>query len=126
MAIRLTEQEFAKLVDQALASLPEEFLPYMENLSVEVVPQATRSQLDSAGLGPDSDLLGLYEGVPLTKKSVDFLVDWPERIFIFQRSIESICNSPQEVIEQVRTTVLHEVGHHFGMDEDDLDELGYG
>lgn len=126
MAIRLTEQEFAKLVDQALASLPEEFLPYMENLSVEVVTQATRSQLDSAGLEPGSDLLGLYEGVPLTKKSVDFLVDWPERIFIFQRSIESICDSPQEIIEQVRTTVLHEVGHHFGMDEDDLDELGYG
>ena len=123
----MTEEEFAGLVDEALESLPAAFEPYMENVSVEVQPRPTPELMKSMHLdGSRRDLLGVYHGVPLTNKSVNAPFDWPERIVIFQRNIESICSSREEIVEQVRQTVLHEVGHHFGMDEDDLEELGYG
>jgi len=69
-------------------------------------------------------LLGLYQGVPLTRKSVSAPVDWPGRVFVFQRNIEAVCNSREEIVRRVRTTVLHEVGHHFGLSEEDLAKLG--
>ncbi|RPI64680.1 MAG: metallopeptidase family protein [Planctomycetaceae bacterium] len=126
MPIRLSEDEFGELVDEALAGLPEQFVQYMENLSVEVQPRPTRELMKSMHIRGGGNLLGVYHGVPLTQKNVDAPIDWPERIVIFQRNIESICDNHQQVIEQIRTTVLHEVGHHFGMDEDDLEKLGYG
>ena len=127
MAIRLSEEEFQELVDQALESLPEAFLPYMENLSVEVMPLPSRDLMRERKVqGPRTLLLGLYHGVPLTQKSVSAPFDWPEQIFIFQRNIEAVCDSREEIVTQVRQTVLHEVGHHFGMNEKDLRKLGYG
>ena len=127
MAIRLSEEEFQELVDQALESLPEAFGPFMENLSVEVQPFPSRDLMRERKVkGPRTLLLGLYHGVPLTQKSVSAPFDWPEQIFIFQRNIEAVCDSREEIVTQVRQTVLHEVGHHFGMDEDDLRKLGYG
>ena len=71
-------------------------------------------------------LLGYYQGVPLTQKSVSAPFEYPERILIFQANIEACCRTRKEIVQQVRKTVLHEIGHHFGMDEDDLEELGYG
>jgi predicted Zn-dependent protease with MMP-like domain len=127
MTIRLSEEEFEELVDQALESLPENFLPYMENLSVEVMPLPSRDLMRERKVtGPRTGLLGLYHGVPLTQKSVWAPFEWPEQIFIFQRNIEAICDSREEIVAQVRQTVLHEVGHHFGMNEEDLRKLGYG
>jgi predicted Zn-dependent protease with MMP-like domain len=126
VSIRLSEEEFEELVDEALDGLPEQFLPYMENVSVEVQPLPSRELMQEMNIRGRRTLLGLYHGVPLTKKSVSAPFDWPEQIFIFQRNIEAICETPEEIVEQVRQTVLHEVGHHFGMDEDDLRKLGYG
>ena len=77
------------------------------------------------GLSEKSDLLGLYCGQPLTDRSVSQPVRWPDRILLYQRNVERICRTRAEVVEQVRITVLHELGHHFGLEEDDLEELGY-
>lgn len=127
MAIHLSTQKFGELVQEAIDTLPEEFTQYMENLSVEIQPQPTKEMLRREHVDcPVDELLGLYVGVPMTEKSVSAPFEWPERIFIFQRNIESICDSEDDVVEEVRHTVLHEVGHHFGMSEDDLDELGMG
>ena len=126
MAIRLSQDEFSRLVSEAIATIPPQFASRMENLSVEVHPRPTRQLAGNADVRNWRNLLGLYHGVPLTEKSVDAGVDWPERIYIFQHNIESICDTEDQIVEQVRTTILHEVGHHFGMDEDDLDELGFG
>ena len=126
MPIHLTEEEFDELVDQAMPSLPEQFQPFMENVSVEGRPLPTRRQFDRRREKKDTLLLGLYVGVPLNKKSVMAPFEWPEQIFIFQRNIEAICDTPEQVVDQVRQTVLHEVGHHFGMTEKDLRKLGYG
>ncbi len=125
--MRLSLEEFMDLVEQAVASLPPEFEPYMENVSVEVQPLPDRKLLGSMHIrGSGRNLLGLYHGVPLGRKSVMAPYEFPERIFIFQRNIEAICNSPDDIVREVRHTVLHEVGHHFGMTEEDLDKLGYG
>jgi predicted Zn-dependent protease with MMP-like domain len=71
-------------------------------------------------------LLGLYEGRPRTRRSVEDSGVMPDVIYIFQDDVELASDSEAELIDQVRTTVLHELGHHFGMNEDDLDALGYG
>jgi predicted Zn-dependent protease with MMP-like domain len=125
MPIRLSEEEFDELVEQAMESLPEEFLQYMENISVEVRPLPSPRQ-ERRGKNRRTVLLGLYVGVPLTKKSVEAPYEWPEEIFIFQRNIETVCDTREEIVQQVRQTVLHEVGHHFGMSEKDLRRWGYG
>jgi predicted Zn-dependent protease with MMP-like domain len=124
--IRLSEEEFAELVDEALASVPRQFREHMENLVVEVRPRPTPRLLARLKVRGGSNLLGVYHGSSLMHKSVDAPVDWPESVYIFQRNIEALCDSRRDVVEQIRITVLHEIGHHFGMDEDDLEGLGYG
>ena len=83
--------------------------------------------LKMAGVGVDdpTELLGLYHGTPLTERSIEEGFSMPDRIVLYQRNIEDMCETKDEVIEEIRTTVLHEIGHHFGLDEDDLEELGY-
>ena len=124
--MRFTTEAFRALVDQALDGLPEQFLPYLDGLAVDVEPMPDEATLRSVGLTDPRSLLGLYHGTPLTERSVAHTVGWPERIVIYQRNVERICRTRRQVIHQVRRTVLHEIGHHFGLDERDLDELGYG
>jgi len=124
--VRLSTERFAELVNEALASVPQEFRAHLDNVSVEVQDRPDRRTLSSVKLSRRELLLGVYQGVPLTRKSVSAPYDWPERILIFQRNIEACCRSEREVVEQVRRTVLHEIAHHFGMDEGDLRELGCG
>ena len=124
--MRLSPEEFRKLVDQALDELPEQFLPYLEGLAVDIEPMPDQATLRSVGLENPRALLGLYHGVPLTERSVQQTFRWPERIVIYQDNIQRICRTRRQIVRQIRKTVLHEVGHHFGLTEQDLDELGYG
>jgi predicted Zn-dependent protease with MMP-like domain len=124
--MRLSTDEFRSLVERALDTLPEQFLPYLDGLAVDVEPMPDEATLRSVGLDDPRALLGLYHGTPLTERSVEHTYRWPERIVIYQRNIERICRSPGQIVRQIRRTVLHEIGHHFGLDEDDLGELGYG
>lgn len=124
--MRLTREQFERAVEDALRSIPEQFAPYMERLLVEVQDQPDRATLRDLDLDDPRELLGLYQGTPLTQRSVEMPPMMPDRVLIYQRNLESICRSRAELVEEIRATVLHEVGHHFGMDEDALDELGYG
>ena len=126
MAYRVSKAEFERLVERALGELPAKFADFLEEVPVEVQNRPTRKQLKSVGLDEDHLLLGLYDGLPLTQRSVEHSGVRPAVIYIFKEDIELASDSEEELIEQVRTTVLHEIGHHFGMSEDDLDELGYG
>ena len=123
---KLTEAEFERLVDEALASLPAEFQPYMENVSVEIQPSPTQEHLAWLKKPPGGLVLGLYVGVPLTRRTVSAPVKLPDRIVLFQDNIEAVCGSRRQIVRRIRHTVLHEVGHHFGLDEGRLRELGYG
>ena len=123
--MKITRREFEDLVRQALDEVPEEFLPYLENLAVEIEDMPSARDCREAEIDDPQWLLGLYHGTPLTEQSVEHPYQWPERISIYQKNIQRVCRTREEIIDQVRTTVLHEIGHHFGLDEDDLEELGY-
>src|SRR5262249_22630788 len=126
MGYHVSKARFAELVELALAELPPPIDEALDEVPVEILDRPTPQQLRSLKMKQNHLLLGLYVGRPRTKRSVEDPYRLPDRVFIFQDHIEQICRSEAELIEQVRKTVLHELGHHFGMDEDDLDELGYG
>ncbi|MEJ2153035.1 MAG: metallopeptidase family protein [Gemmatimonadota bacterium] len=115
------------LPDQRVLRLPAEFVEHLENVSVVIAETPDPDLLTSMGLDPDDPedaLFGLYEGVPLTERCHDDVL-LPDQITIFWRPLLEWAESEDEVVEEVRVTVLHEIGHFFGLDEDRLDELGY-
>jgi predicted Zn-dependent protease with MMP-like domain len=112
--IDVPRERFEKLVADALDGIPEELGQYMDNVAVfvEDVP-------------PEPRLLGLYQGVPLTARGTSYSGTMPDRISIYRNTICAISNSEDEVVEQVRRTVIHEVAHHFGISDPRLRELGW-
>lgn len=121
----MTQEEFKALVVEALDNLPSEILERMDNVAVTVAYWPSRAQLARAGVRSPYTLFGLYEGVPLTKRGVNYGMVPPDRITLFQGPLEAACRTLAAIREQVRRTVVHEIGHHFGMDEDRIRELGY-
>ncbi len=105
---------FEEMVATALDSLPAELGRLMSNVAVTVEHDP----------GPPG-LLGLYEGIPLTSRTTQYAGVLPDRITIYRQAICAICRTEDEVAAEVRRTVIHEVGHHFGIDDDRLDELGW-
>jgi predicted Zn-dependent protease with MMP-like domain len=112
-------------MEEALRDLPDEFAHFLEEVPIEVRDDPSPHQLQIAHIPPNGLLLGLYQGRPRTRRSVEDSGAMPDVIFIFQNPIEQVCNTLQDVTRQVRITLLHEIGHHFGLDEDDLEKLGY-
>ena len=124
--MRLSSDAFAAVVQSALTDIPTAIVAYMHEVTVDVEPMPDAATCAAADVDDPRGLMGLYHGTPLTDRSVQDTHHLPDRITLYQRNIERACRTRAELIRQIRTTVLHEVGHHFGMDEDDLAELGYG
>jgi|TARA_Y100000031_G_scaffold136482_1_gene160608 predicted Zn-dependent protease with MMP-like domain len=114
---------FEELVREAVASLPEQFLSKMGNVSVIVTDRPTQSQRAENGLGPRDTLFGLYEGIPLTERGA-YVPPLPDVITLFQEPIEDSCNSLEALERAVRTTVAHEVAHYFGFSDEELKKMG--
>jgi predicted Zn-dependent protease with MMP-like domain len=112
--IDVEPSRFEEMVTTALDGLPEDLGRLMRNVAVTV----------QHGDGPPG-LLGLYEGIPLTSRTSDYAGVLPDRITIYRQAICAICQTEQEVASEVRRTVIHEVAHHFGIDDDRLTELGW-
>jgi predicted Zn-dependent protease with MMP-like domain len=112
--VEIDPERFEVMVSEALDGLPEELGELMSNVAVTVQHDA----------GPPG-LLGLYQGVPLTRRTTSYAGALPDRITIFRRAICAVCSSELDVVEQVRRTVVHEVGHHFGIGDARLRELGW-
>jgi predicted Zn-dependent protease with MMP-like domain len=125
MAYRIGKAQFSAFVEQAISEVPEEFAAALEEVPLEIRDRPTAEQRKSVSLRDGNLLLGLYQGAPLTRRSVEapYL---PAVIYIFQEEIEAASGSEADLRERVRKTVLHEIGHHFGLNEDDLHRLGYG
>jgi predicted Zn-dependent protease with MMP-like domain len=119
----LDTELFSKAVARALQEIPEEFLKTMDNVEVRVEDFPDRETLRSLGLESQWDLLGLYEGVPLTGRSVFTTNPFPERIFLYRLPILRAARAGRNVIEIIREVVIHEVGHHFGFDDEQLDAI---
>jgi len=113
--MQMSAEEFERHVAEALDTIPAELATLIDNcvILVEDYPPP-----DLAGT------LGLYSGIPLTERG-QFYTGLPDRIQIFRYPILAICDTPEEVIEEIRITVIHEIAHHFGIDDDRLHELGY-
>ena len=107
-------ERFEAMVTEALDGIPPELGELMSNVAVTV-------EHDKGPAG----LLGLYRGVPLTQRTTTYAGALPDRITIYRRAICAVCHSEQEVVEQVRRTLVHEVGHHFGIGDARLQELGW-
>lgn len=114
LVVEVEPARFEEMVVTALDSLPEGLGRLMSNVAVTVEHDP----------GPRG-LLGLYEGIPLTSRSTQYAGVLPDRITIYRQAICAICQTEDEVADQVRKTVIHEVAHHFGIDDDRLDELGW-
>ena len=116
---------FLELVFEALDSLPREFQERLENIVVVIEDWPHPAQLAGLGIRRRQDLLGLYEGIPLTKRSVWHPIELPNKITIFQKPIEMICrtDSDKEIMASVQDTVRHEIAHYFGISDKRLREI---
>jgi predicted Zn-dependent protease with MMP-like domain len=113
----MTPNEFDRLVADAYAGIPARFRKRLKNVALIVEPEPNAAQLARGRVARGSTLLGLYEGRPLTQRSVFEPFAWPDRITIFQGPHERLAQSPQDLPRLVADTVWHEVAHYFGMDE---------
>jgi len=109
-----------------MESLPAEFQQLLDNVAIFIDDQPSKALLRELGMSEGDTLLGLYEGVPQTERTTTYDLVTPDRITLFQRPIEDSCDGDARIAEQIRRTLLHEVGHHFGIDEDRLDKIEAG
>ena len=123
--MRLSKRNFVDLVEEALRDIPAQFVQYLRDVTVEVESRPDPRTCYDAGVDDPRDLLGLYRGTPITSRSAEQDGHLPDRITIYKRNIERMCSTRTEIIHEIRRTVFHEVGHHFGLDEDDLVALAY-
>jgi predicted Zn-dependent protease with MMP-like domain len=114
--LEIPAEEFEDLVAEALDEIPDELARLVDNVVFVVEDDS-----DERG-----ELLGLYEGIPLTERGTYYAGVMPDRITIYRLPILAICDSVEDVIDEVHVTVVHEIAHHFGIDDDRLHDLGYG
>ena len=119
----MDQESFEALVAQAVRNLPEEFLARLQNVDIVVEDYPTSGQLSRAGLKYGQTLLGLYEGVPQTRRGRGYGMALPDKISIFQRPIEAQCHSGEEIEVKIGEVVRHEIAHHFGTDERTLRKI---
>ncbi len=122
----MTPAEFEATVREAIAGIPDGLRSRLENVEVVVADWPTEDELENAGVPPGYTLFGLYTGVPLTERTSGYHMVLPDRITIFQGPLEDACRDPDELREEIRSTVIHEFAHHFGLTDDDLHRLGVG
>lgn len=116
MALMVSPQRFEQLVDEALEQIPDQLFDLVENcaLIVEEEPDAEMG-----------DVLGYYDGTPLSDRTSQYSGVLPDRILIFRGPLLRLVSSEAELVEEIRITVWHEIAHFFGIDDDELDDLGY-
>lgn len=131
------QDRFDALMEDALAGLGKRIEGLLEEIAIVVLDEPTPEMLRDVGIDPKDEealdeLCGLHTGTALTERSLSQDADLPTTIHLFRRGIVALAggweqaNADEEIYEEIRITLLHEVGHHFGLDEDDLEELGYG
>jgi predicted Zn-dependent protease with MMP-like domain len=119
----VTRERFASLVEDALREIPRRFRDAMTNVAVVVEEEPSAEILEEMEIGPDDTLFGLYQGTPLSERSWNYGNALPDRISIYQIPIEDACEDDEEIRDCVAETVIHEFGHHFGMSEEEIEEI---
>jgi len=124
--MKLNQKDFDRAVRRAIDRIPDEIREHLENVVITVRKHPSRQMLDELGMTPDDPPLGLYQGASLMERSVFAPPLYPDTIFIFQDPLEQMCDTLEELEQEIEITVVHEVAHFLGIGEDRLAELGYG
>ncbi|MBI5057691.1 MAG: metallopeptidase family protein [Nitrospirae bacterium] len=123
MSYSVSREHFEKLAEEALKTLPEEYRKYFVNITIMIEDYPGEDDIKKLNTRKHG-LLGLFSGVPYTKKGGFFDIPYPlpDRIMLFQKNIESICSNEDQLVDQIRKTLVHEIGHYFGFSEKELRE----
>jgi predicted Zn-dependent protease with MMP-like domain len=119
----MTRQQFLALVDEALASIPQRFRDAIANVAIVVEDEPTGEQLAEVDVEPGDTLLGLYEGTPLTERQWAHGNTLPDKVTLFQGPIEDASDDEDDVIVAIGETLIHELGHYFGLSEEEIEEI---
>lgn len=123
--MKLNRKDFDKAVQRAIRRIPHEIRRHLDNILISVQQNPPPDLLEAMGLPPDEPLLGIYQGASLLERSTFNPPLYPDTIVIFQEPLEEMCETIEELEEQIEITVVHEVAHFLGIDEERLIELGY-
>jgi len=119
--LRMSHRDFELVVQEALETIPDDLQAAIENVAVTVEDEPSDEDLLSVGLDPEYDtLLGLYQGIPLPEREPSNYMSLPDRIFVYRLPLLEACSSRRELLREIRDTVIHELGHYFGLPEEEL------
>ena len=129
---QISEEEFEQAIENAIEAIPSKFVKDLENVTIVAEDEPTPAHFAAitnpkypTGTKRHGELLGLYHGINITRRSEFYQMVEPDMITIFKGPHERVCNSYEQIITQIAKTVIHEVGHYFGLDDDRLHEIGY-
>lgn len=123
---KLSPEAFDRVIEQAISRIPQEIRRYLDNVLITVQPYPSPELLEELGFAPDEELFGVFLGVPLPERSPAEPPLYPDTIHIFQEPLEAFCRTREELIEEIEITIVHEIAHFVGFDDEDLESLGYG
>jgi len=123
--IRLSRKQFEKAISRAIERIPEEFRSFLDNTAIIAANEPLPEDLDALGVPKGETILGAYFGVPIGEKSLFDIQTEPDRISIYKLPLEEMCSTIEELVEEIEITVVHEIAHHFSIDEETLEEFGY-
>ena len=120
--ISISREQFERIVHKALSDIPPDIRLSIQNVDIVVDNVASMNQIAGTGIENEMELLGLYEGIPITERyGYDMVL--PDKITLFQKPIEAICDNQEQITEEISKTLIHEIAHHFGLDDNHLDQL---
>jgi predicted Zn-dependent protease with MMP-like domain len=119
----MTRERFQTLVNEALGTIPQNFRDALKNIAIVIEDEPTDAQLEEVGIEPPDTLLGLYEGIPLTERQWAHGNVLPDKVTLFQDPIEDSSENDDDVIVAIGETLIHEIGHYFGLSEEEIEEI---
>jgi predicted Zn-dependent protease with MMP-like domain len=123
--MKISRERFDQIVQRAIGRIPDEFRTHLDNMIITVQARPSAELLEEMGYDPDEELLGVYTGIPLTERSTFDPPLYPDAIYLFQEPLQEMCADFEELEREIEITVVHEIAHYLGIDEDRLAELGY-
>jgi predicted Zn-dependent protease with MMP-like domain len=124
--MELTDETFDHLISQAMDELPQEYIKGLNNVAILYADDPDEYQIQKSGLREGNILLGLYEGIPLTKRGGNYTFVLPDKITLFKHSMMMVAHDPQQLYEQIKRTLWHEIAHYYGLDHERIHDLERG
>ena len=121
--MQLTDEEFDRLISRAMDELPQEYINGLDNVAIVQADGPTQEQIVKMKLDHQHLLLGLYEGIPLTQRGNNYTFVLPDKITLFKHAILAVSHTPEQLFEQIKRTLWHEIAHFYGLDHSRIDEL---